>query len=40
MSKVYDRNEWGYLKDGLEKMGFNDHCVKLVIQCVFSVNIK
>lgn len=38
MSKAYDRIEWGYQRELLCRMGFNDWWVHLVIQCVNSVS--
>ena len=37
MSKAYDRIEWDFLKAILRRMGFSEWWVKLVLQCVSTV---
>ncbi|XP_019179245.1 PREDICTED: uncharacterized protein LOC109174463 [Ipomoea nil] len=37
MSKAYDRVEWGFLGKILEKMGFSEHWVRLMRECVTTV---
>ncbi|KAL6185324.1 hypothetical protein ACLB2K_041458 [Fragaria x ananassa] len=38
MNKAYDRVEWSFLEKVLQKLGFSDSWVKLVMSCVTSVN--
>ena len=37
MSKAYDRVEWGFLKVMLERLGFSDAWVGLLMKCVTTV---
>ncbi|XP_060964189.1 uncharacterized protein LOC133033466 [Cannabis sativa] len=40
MSKAYDRIEWGFLEAMLRKLGFQEHCIQLLLTCVRSVSYK
>nr|XP_023878149.1 uncharacterized protein LOC111990594 [Quercus suber] len=37
MSKAYDRVKWAYLQSVVEKLGFTDHWIKLMMLCVKTV---
>ncbi|CAL9007242.1 unnamed protein product [Prunus brigantina] len=39
MNKAYDRIEWDFLKQVLEKMGFDEMWVRLVMRCITSVRL-
>ena len=40
MSKAYDRLEWQFHKEIMQKLGFHDKWVDLIMQCVCSVQYK
>lgn len=38
MSKVYDCMEWSFLENLMEKMGFDNGWIHLIMQCVLFVS--
>lgn len=38
ISKTYDQVEWSFLKSVMEKMGFVDQWISLVMRCVITTN--
>ncbi|XP_042954544.1 uncharacterized protein LOC122290947 [Carya illinoinensis] len=37
ISKAYDKVEWSFLEEVMEKLGFCDKCVSLMMECVSTV---
>lgn len=40
MSKAYDKVEWGFLGDMLQRLGFQNTWIQLVMQCVTTVKYR
>ena len=38
MSKAYDRVEWCFLKKIMERMGFNEKWISLIMNCITTVS--
>jgi hypothetical protein len=40
MLKAYDRVEWGFLKDMMKRLGFDQRWINLIMSCVTTVNYR
>jgi hypothetical protein len=40
MHKAYDRVEWGFLKDMMTRLGFDQRWINLIMSCVTTVNYR
>lgn len=40
MSKAYDRVEWCFLKKMMDKLGFHENWVKVIMNCVTTVTYR
>ena len=38
MSKAYDRIKWGFIRHVIEKMGFHEKWIELIMHCITSVS--
>ena len=38
MSKAYDKVEWGFIKQAMEKMSFHEKWIELIMHCITFVS--